>query len=91
MSLSRLQELSFDNREALGKSALFGCFFCISTDASPRIKKWTDNGVTALCPRCGIDAVLPGVTDTKLLAAMCERWFTNIAPSPAAEDIRTET
>jgi hypothetical protein len=37
------------------------------------------DGVTALCPRCGIDAVLPSAVPValtaELLAAMHAHWF----------------
>ncbi len=34
------------------------CFFCFHTFPTTAIKKWTDANQTALCPHCGIDAVL---------------------------------
>lgn len=44
-------------------------------------------GQTALCPHCGIDAVIPdrtfGFRVTRvLLVAMCERWFTASPSKP---------
>jgi len=35
------------------------CFHCLDAYPSTRIERWTDGGNTALCPSCGIDAVLP--------------------------------
>jgi hypothetical protein len=31
--------------------------------------------LTALCPRCGIDSILPGVTDSATLAALHRHRF----------------
>jgi hypothetical protein len=48
---------------------------------TPRdILKWADGNQTALCPVCGIDAVLPdgdfgGRVTKELLEAMQDRWF----------------
>lgn len=67
------------NREALGKSERAGCFYCLSTFAPSEIEEWLDKEVTALCPRCGIDSVLPE-TDTYPLDELFLRelqgfWF----------------
>ncbi|HEX4419362.1 MAG TPA: cytoplasmic protein [Kofleriaceae bacterium] len=34
------------------------CFFCFRDFQSSEIKAWIDANTTALCPGCGIDAVL---------------------------------
>lgn len=35
-----------------------GCFFCFRIFPSGTIKTWVDANQTALCPHCGIDAVI---------------------------------
>lgn len=39
-----------------------GCFYCLATFPPSQVKLWTDGsrrgGQTALCPRCGVDAVI---------------------------------
>lgn len=61
-----------------------GCFYCRSTFLPGDILDWVEmdadgNGKTALCPRCGIDAVIgsaSGVSlDPDFLARMHEFWF----------------
>lgn len=66
-----------------------GCFYCLELFASTDVVDWIDgrlietgslsDGVTAICPRCGIDAVLfsaaPIDLDTALLRAMRSYWF----------------
>lgn len=50
---------SFHNKLELEKSELCGCYFCKSIFTFDRIEQWVDpNGVTALCPDCGIDCVI---------------------------------
>jgi hypothetical protein len=84
-----LHRLSSGNRDALRGSARAGCFYCCEIFSPNEIKDWVDgrqvetgsldDGITALCPRCGIDAVLPeaaGVTLNKdLLVEMRAHWF----------------
>ena len=66
-----------------------GCFYCEAMFAPSEIVDWVDgpqletgsttDGVTALCPRCGIDAVLPSAAPisvtAEVLAAMHCHWF----------------
>jgi hypothetical protein len=59
------------------------CFYCCAVFAASEIEEWTDEwegiGQTALCPRCGIDAVIgaeSGYPVThEFLAAMKAHWF----------------
>lgn len=55
-----------------------GCFYCKNYFETEEIVEWIDNDETALCPRCGIDSVLPGMIQgvhDDLLEAMNEYWF----------------
>jgi hypothetical protein len=40
------------------------CFACGSTFAPQEISEWTDKNMTALCPHCKMDAVLPSYNGT---------------------------
>jgi hypothetical protein len=64
----------------LHHSAVCGCFFCCETFSFNEIEDWVDRGVTALCPECGIDAVIGdasgyAVDDADFLGAMRRFWF----------------
>lgn len=50
-----------DHEALVWRSARCGCFHCESFFAPGEIEAWVDDLSTALCPRCGIDAVLPDV------------------------------
>lgn len=55
-----------------------GCFYCKQTFSASEIDRWIDDGKTALCPKCGIDSVLPASktrTDPEFLEVMNEHWF----------------
>jgi len=46
------------HRVALEASARCACFFCFRAFPTSEIKAWIDADTTALCPGCGVDAVL---------------------------------
>jgi hypothetical protein len=68
------------NRELLARSERGGCFYCEAMFDPAEVEFWvdgrqpetgsTDDGVTALCPRCGIDAVLPSAAPIQLSIEM---------------------
>ena len=68
------------HRNELSNSGRCGCFFCFRTFPFGDIRRWTDNNMTALCPSCGIDAVLGDASgfpvDDAFLRMMHRYWFT---------------
>ena len=75
MEIGHANIFSINNRSAV-LGAACGCYFCMRTFNGNEVRDWTDNGLTALCPHCGIDSVLPGQTDADFLRRACEHWFT---------------
>ena len=87
--LEAIHRFSDHHRELLRRSDRAACFHCRETFGPHEITEWIDGtqltsgekteGVTALCPRCGIDAVLPSAMPlpltAELLAAMHSHWF----------------
>jgi hypothetical protein len=91
------------HRDLLARSERAGCFFCASIFPPSEIREWIDEppsadgrptgaptpeGVTALCPRCGIDSVLPSATvplDEALLTEMGRHFFGETFRPPAPE------
>ena len=87
--LERAHVFSSRNRDLVAASDRAGCFYCGATFAAGDIVDWVDgrqpetgdtaDGITALCPRCGIDAVLPSAAaiplSSELLASMHNYWF----------------
>lgn len=79
-----------NNRADLLAVKVAACFHCCTRFPRTRVMEWCDGGETALCPRCGIDAVLPdpchGLDVTaELLHEMNKYWF---APAPHLTDER---
>ncbi len=65
------------NREALAEGGACGCFYCLRTFAAQEVKDWIHE-TTALCPHCGIDAVIPCAAvsvDSGFLGLMQAYWF----------------
>ncbi len=76
-NLANAHQRSFKNRVAIAAGERCGCFHCCAEFASGEIAEWADDGMTALCPRCGIDAVIPlapGI-DAAFLERMQARWW----------------
>ena len=78
--VDQIHALSFENEQAVRTSQKCGCFYCQKIFDSDSITEWIDyrNARTALCPYCGVDAVLPDTTVTlsdELLTRMYARWF----------------
>ena len=82
--LKAAHEAARFNREILARYNKCGCFYCVKVFSPSEIEEWCpelDDGeeVTAICPHCGIDAVLSESAGYPLthefLVAMRDRWF----------------
>jgi hypothetical protein len=58
---------SFHNRGHMTPGMPCGGYHCLAVFPGDDVHQWIDDDLTALCPRCGIDAVVPGLTDTATL------------------------
>ena len=79
--LIRAHEISKNNRELLLQDQLCGCFYCQRIFRSGEVVDWYgDHDETAVCPYCGIDAVIverPDLPVTKaFLREMRQYLFT---------------
>ena len=86
MDLDEAHKASSSHEGAIRRSDLVGCFYCCKTFHPSEIGEWHSDpsemglrdGRTALCPHCGIDAVLPGAViplNDDFLHAMKGKWF----------------
>jgi hypothetical protein len=69
------------NRAAIERSLVVSCMFCEEIYPSGHIKRWTDDGRTAICPYCEVDAVLPGAINAAALHILHDRIFPGDARS----------
>lgn len=67
------------HRDQILHSEQCGCYYCIQLFPPSEINDWIDDDQTAMCPKCGIDSVLPG-SQVKLseefLIAAGKKWFS---------------
>jgi hypothetical protein len=75
MRLEDAPKAAYCNREAVEIADEASCYYCLSTFDPDAIDKYTDDGETALCPNCSVDAVLPGTYTQAELAALHKHWF----------------
>lgn len=76
--LESIHRFSSRHRSLLAQSDRAGCFHCQRLFRPDEVEDWIDgrqvdtgdtaDGVTALCPYCGIDAVLPSAAPIPLSA-----------------------
>ena len=66
---------SFKNKAQVAISDVCGCYYCIKTFQPEEVVEWTDNGTTAICPRCGIDAVLGSASGFSIDEATLKEIF----------------
>lgn len=77
--LERLHSYCTHNKRLVEASDKCYCFYCKSTMDARDIEEYIDSEQTALCPKCGIDAILPDridePIDDNILSEMNTYWF----------------
>lgn len=77
--LQKLHACSSHNRQQIASAGKCYCFYCESVFSPGEITNFADNGQTALCPACGVDAIVPDsadeAIDEKLITEMNRYWF----------------
>lgn len=65
------------HRKQLEHVSRCGCFYCLAFFDAAEVIEWIDEDQTALCPRCGIDSVLPATEEVtpEFLKEMQQYWF----------------
>ena len=67
------------HRTEVEHSERCGCFYCVQSFSPTEINEWIDEDRTAMCPRCGIDAVIGSASgftlSNEFLQRMHEYWF----------------
>ena len=77
--LNNIYRHTLHNRMEIAKSSMCGCISCRSVFAATEVVDYIDAGQTALCPECGIDAVIGDAAGVELaaeqLATMNKKYF----------------
>jgi hypothetical protein len=77
-NLEAAHDQSFRNRPLIENGGACGCFYCLKTFDASEVVMWVHDDSTALCPHCGIDAVLSSKgcsIAAAFLHSMHARWF----------------
>lgn len=76
-------KLAMENQAALMAAPRCGCYHCTLVFQPSDINEWVSDagGRTALCPRCGVDSVIPeteatGPLTEEVLQAARNAWFS---------------
>lgn len=59
--LQKFKVYSSKHKQHVMNSRGVRCYHCLKFCRPQDIKEWVDKGLTALCPFCGIDAVVPDI------------------------------
>ena len=76
--LNKLHSYCSHNKELIITSKTCYCFYCKEKFDSTEVVEYIDNGQTALCPKCGVDTVLPDSikeVNDKVIDEMNKYWF----------------
>ena len=52
-----------------------GCYYCLEVCNFKEVTEFVDDGQTALCPNCGIDSLVSGITSREALEVLSNRYF----------------
>lgn len=78
MNVEKAAILAFRNKKMIEESNQAGCYYCLEIFPTSEVVQFTDNGQTAICPRCGVDAILPssaGLITADFLKQSKLYWF----------------
>jgi len=82
MDLNQIHKLSSRHKSQILNSKECGCFYCKQFFKPSDIIEWVDDKTTALCPKCGVDSILPDNAgfklDLKLLEKMSAEFFARM-------------
>lgn len=86
----KAHKFSFSHKEKIINDRVCGCFYCLAIFSPSEINRWindkklsdkgaADEGMTGLCPYCGIDSVIGESSgypiDKEFLKKMKGYWF----------------
>lgn len=82
MTKEKIQEAikyATSNKQSIQKSEKAACYYCLKTYNSSEVLEFIEPEGTALCPKCGIDSVLPSNSPYELLPEVLKElhkyWF----------------
>lgn len=82
ITLLKLHKTTFKNKELLDTTNKCACCSCNHFLKTSDIKEWTDDALTAICPLCGVDAIIPITVENPIteddLEKLYKYYFINL-------------
>lgn len=75
MKLDDAFRFAHDNIKQLERVEDCGCYYCMQSYSVDEIYEFIDDGTTAICPHCGMDAVIPGMANKFFLQKAHDYYF----------------
>lgn len=79
LKFEKLHAYASNNKELIKESEYCYCFHCKKQFESKEVVRYLEGENTALCPHCGIDAIIPNNVDepidNELIEGMNKYWF----------------
>lgn len=72
--LEAMWKFCHHNKDNIKASYQVGCFYCLNVYPAAEVDEYVSDN-TALCPKCGIDAVLPDVAIPNLSVSFLGEMF----------------
>ena len=69
-------KMSFKNAHLIDDDTVCSCYCCCTNYKGSEITEFVDDGKTAICPVCGVDAVLPEKYTEEKLEELYKENFT---------------
>ena len=63
---------TFENKHFLEHTDKCGCFYCKKIFNPNEIQEWCDQQMTAICPYCGVDSIIPETDKIKITNELLE-------------------
>ena len=76
-TITHIHDLSMRNRDLIKLAGEAVCFSCQEYSAFSEIVEYTDQNETAICPACGIDAMIPTITPNLVQELYNHSWQTD--------------
>lgn len=74
--------LAMRNKKFMTFSTMAGCYHCTKQFLPTEIIEWVDQGQTAICPHCKVDAVILNGAESNITLEKLENankyWFNNL-------------
>lgn len=80
LNINNAAQQAFNNKGLVDQCTKAGCYYCLKIFETSEIVEYVDDGHTAVCPYCNVDAVLAensGEITVEFLQRAKRYWFSS--------------